>query len=125
MGDRKKDRIAVDFDGVIHSYMSGWQGATVIPDPPVPGAIAWMLEVMEEYTVAINSTRTAAGGFQAMVDYLLLHGMPLDKIRELEFPKKKPVAIRYIDDRGFHFKGKFPSVSSLKSFKPWRMKEKR
>ena len=34
-----KSVICVDVDGVIHSYTSGWQGATVLADPPVPGAI--------------------------------------------------------------------------------------
>lgn len=32
-----KQTVVFDFDGVIHSYTSGWKGETIIPDPPVPG----------------------------------------------------------------------------------------
>ena len=38
----KKFTVAVDFDGVIHSYTTLWFTASVIPDPPVPGAIEWL-----------------------------------------------------------------------------------
>ena len=38
--------ICVDFDGVIHSYTSGWKGIDVIPDDPVPGAIEWLEEYL-------------------------------------------------------------------------------
>ena len=29
-----KPILCLDFDGVVHSYTSGWKGADVIPDPP-------------------------------------------------------------------------------------------
>lgn len=33
----KKPILNFDFDGVCHSYTSGWQSADTIPDDPVPG----------------------------------------------------------------------------------------
>ena len=57
-------RIVFDFDGVIHSYRSGWKGETVIPDPPVPGIREVIEQLMERgYDVVIVSARakTAEG----------------------------------------------------------------
>ena len=48
-----KKTIVFDFDGVIHSYTSGWQGISVIPDPVVPeiqAAINYLR--MEGYAVS-------------------------------------------------------------------------
>ena len=32
----RKPILCLDFDGVLHTYSSGWKGADVIPDPPTP-----------------------------------------------------------------------------------------
>ena len=59
--------LCLDFDGVIHGYQSGWKGATVIPDPPVKGALQFILDAVEHFTVAIHSSRSGQdGGIQAM-----------------------------------------------------------
>lgn len=67
-------RIIVDFDGVLHSYTSGWQGVTTIPDPPVPGAIQWLCEMVPHFTIAVLSSRSHDdGGIPAMQDWLMRH----------------------------------------------------
>ena len=42
----------------MHSYTSGWKGASIIPDTPVPGALAWMLEASKLFDVVIYSSRS-------------------------------------------------------------------
>ena len=62
-----KPILCLDFDGVIHSYTSRWQGAGVIPDPPVDGAIAFMLGALDRFDVVIFSSRSnQPGGLSAM-----------------------------------------------------------
>ncbi len=45
-----KPILCLDFDGVIHSYTSGWKGADVIPDPPVEGAMQFIWDATEQRT---------------------------------------------------------------------------
>lgn len=40
--------LCLDFDGVLHSYTSGWQGARTTPDPPVPCAIDWLRSLLTD-----------------------------------------------------------------------------
>lgn len=83
-----KPTLCLDFDGVIHSYTSGWKGAHVIPDPPVPGAIDFIQRARERFQVVILSSRShqhepgsLMGGEEAMGRYLVAHGIPPSWIR--------------------------------------------
>lgn len=124
-----KKHISVDFDGVIHMSTSKWEGPDVIKDDPVPGAIAFLINLIEHgYTPAIHSTRSATlAGRLAMKDWLYSHlvsycNSPVDAqdwLEGIEWPATKPPAILTIDDRAFHFKGEFPSLEYIQNFKPW------
>ena len=69
-----KPILCLDFDGVLHSYTSGWKGARNIPDPPVPGALEFVVTALESFTVAIYSSRSHQwGGRRAMKRWLKDH----------------------------------------------------
>lgn len=122
-----KPILCLDFDGVLHSYTSKWQAADIIPDDPVPGATAFMLNALREFDVVIFSSRShQKGGIEAMQTWLKYHagacwyespdGPGLEDVR---FVSVKPPAMVTLDDRALTFTGIFPAMSQLKSFKPW------
>ncbi|OXS92673.1 hypothetical protein [Pandoraea apista] len=53
-----KPILCLDFDGVIHSYSSGWKGPRTIPDAPVDGALQFIIEALETFEVQIFSSRS-------------------------------------------------------------------
>ena len=129
--------LCLDFDGVLHSYSSGWKGGRNIPDPPVPGAIEWLNAIVpdgdavggsfdprhDDFKVCIYSSRSRYwGGRKAMKAWLLKHGFEAHKIENLGFPLMKPPAFLQIDDRAITFTGTFPSVQEMLAFKPWHKK---
>ena len=125
-----KPLLCMDFDGVIHSYDSGWKGIDQIPDPPVPGALQFLVKAMEHFRVAIYSTRSAAPeGLTAMRTWLGYWSVDPDygmgdqfdhgAWGELEWPTEKPPAFVSIDDRAMMFTGRWPDVKGLLKFKPW------
>ena len=124
--------LCVDFDGVLHSYKSGWKGPRIIPDPPVPGAIAWLMDMSPYpeslghmvpdagYEIHIYSSRSKHwGGRRAMKKWLVKHGLPPEFLEVIKFPTKKPAAYLTIDDRAICFKGTFPTKQQMDEFKPW------
>jgi len=118
-----KPILCLDFDGVLHSYTSSWKGADVVPDPPVPGALEFMIEAEKYFTIKIYSSRSnQPGGIKAMHDWICKHlGYEPDFLVEA-FPTEKPPAFLTIDDRAIQFTGTFPSIQSLIDFKPWNKK---
>lgn len=66
-----KPILCLDFDGVLHSYTSGWKGARNIPDAPVPGALEFVVDAINHFSVAILSSRSHQfGGRWAMKRWL-------------------------------------------------------
>jgi len=127
-----KPILCLDFDGVIHSYTSGWKGADVVPDPPVDGAMRFLWDATERFRVCIFSSRShQVGGKGAMQDWLARHFREHwsadrttcdDKLAEIEWPNEKPPALVTIDDRALTFDGTWPSLDAIAAFKPWNKK---
>lgn len=129
---KDKPILCLDFDGVIHSYTSGWRGAGNIPDPPVEGTEKFLVEATKHFRVHIFSSRSKSiAGRRAMKRYVRQHfDYPLTfspdhssdwLFEELSFPWFKPSALITIDDRALTFTGNWDdfSPSALFSFKPW------
>lgn len=122
-----KPILCLDFDGVIHSYTSGWKGIDVVADPPVPGVFEFLEEAVKVFHVCILSSRShQEGGVKAMKDWFYRHAQEYLKyqednswILEIEFVYEKPAAFLIIDDRAMTFTGKWPVVADLLKFKPW------
>lgn len=125
----KKPILCLDFDGVIHSYTSGWKGADVIPDPVVPGFFEWAEKAAQSFRLVIFSSRShQPGGTEAMQFYLYEQRKAwratggkhqFKEPLEFEFASEKPPAMVTIDDRAITFTGEWPSVETLLSFQPW------
>jgi hypothetical protein len=120
----KRKIIAVDFDGVIHSWVAGtYKGiATELLNPPVPGALEWLTNLVNDdrFFVTIYSVRSKVLGFEeALRQWFLDNGMETEVINKISVSVTKPYAFLYIDDRSWKFNGKFPSANELLSFKTW------
>lgn len=130
-----KPILCLDFDGVLHSYSSGWKGPRVIPDPPVAGAIEWLRSLLgcpenegigpryKDFEVHIYSSRSRyLFGRSAMRKWLIAHGLTKYEVELIHFPLMKPPAFLQIDDRAITFTGEFPTAEEMRAFKPWHKK---
>lgn len=117
----KRKTVVFDFDGVIHSYTSGWKGEDVIPDAPVPKIKEAIYQIRKAgYEVVVVSTRCATNkGFVAVDKYLFENGIVVDRIC-----REKPPAVVYIDDRAICFDGKSDELlEKIENFKTWYQSE--
>ena len=110
-----KPILCLDFDGVIHSYTSGWLGYNIIPDNPVRGAKEFIEKSSEFFEIYVFSTRcNRTEGIEAIKKWLLKWGFP-----KLNVVFEKPPAFLTIDDRAIQFNGEWPEIEVLKNFRTW------
>ena len=134
----RKPILCLDFDGVLHSYTSGWKGANVVPDPPTDGMAKFLDKAVDVFDVQIFSSRThQPGGVEAMQAFiweaLQYHfdcsfgfdprGMERALVVRdaITYPGEKPPAMVSIDDRALCFTGNWNDFDPqrLLEFQPW------
>lgn len=133
----RKPILCLDFDGVIHSYKSGWQGGTtIIPDPYVPGFFKWAIEAVKHFKLVVYSSRSKdLDAPRAMREWLGTQSINAIEAGEvssdfdwgslfpyIEFAHEKPPAFLTIDDRAWCFDGTWPDPKRLLAFKTWQQK---
>lgn len=120
--------LCLDFDGVIHSYTSGWVSPTTIQDEPIKGALDFIVQAQSAFSVHIFSSRShCAGGVEAMEKWMIFH-LSKDHAKDevykimnkIVFSRIKPSAMITIDDRALTFTGTWPRIVDLKNFKTWQ-----
>src|ERR1700677_1491926 len=117
-----KPILCVDFDGVIHSYTSGWKDAKTIADPPTPGALRWLWKATEWFDVQVYSSRSKDPEAIAAMRYWMAshatdefgqdHPMSAGHADEypITFAHEKPAAFLTIDDRAICFEGDWDEI---------------
>jgi hypothetical protein len=91
-----KKTIALDFDGVLHSY-AGWNNGAL--NGPLPGALGAVNELLKRgYEVKIFSTRDRV----TIEGWLRQHLFPT-----LEVCSDKPICVVLVDDRAIRFDGEW------------------
>lgn len=112
--ERRRKTICLDFDGVIHSYSSGWKGETVIPDPPIHRSREAIAKLRESFRIVVHSARCCSEeGCEAIRQWLHKHNIEVDEVCMF-----KPPATVYLDDRAVPFTGNWEqAISDINAFR--------
>ena len=110
----KRLTVCLDFDGVVHSYQSGWQGAGVVADPPIHKVDQSIRKLRQDFRVVIHSARcNTLEGRTAIANWLAKHNIAVDEICE-----HKPPSHVYVDDRAVAFTGDWDqTIADIKNFR--------
>jgi len=138
MNKKYKPILIIDFDGTLTQYKE-WKGIDIIDDEPVEGAMKFLVEASEFFTINIFSSRSSdPKGIGAMQQYIERHlktyleaymRLPEASHQEayetilarIQWPVTKPAGFLSIDDRALPFEGDWSKFvpEELIKFKPW------
>lgn len=103
--------VAVDFDGVLHTYDKGWHDGTIYGDWK-PGSVTALSQLMQQYAVFIHTTRDAKqvarwieqqSGYAFECTTRVPRSGFWNEQGALLVTDRKLAAIAYIDDRAVRF----------------------
>ena len=105
--EKDLNNIAIDFDGVIHTFDKGWYDGTCYGEP-IPGALGAIKELSKRFNIIIFTAKAKPSrplvngktGTELVRNWLQKHDV-LQYIDEIT--AEKPRSQIYIDDKGYHF----------------------
>lgn len=108
------NNIAIDFDGVIHTFDKGWHDGTCYGDP-IEGSLDAIKFLSEEYNIIIFSAKVRPDrplvngktGKELVGEWLEHHNI---KQYITEVTHEKPRARFYIDDKALEFSGNWMDI---------------
>jgi len=106
--------MAIDFDGVIHTFDKGWHDGTCY-GTPIPGALDAIRTLAKDWNIIVFSAKVRPDrplvdgktGYELVDEWLQEHGVR-DCITEITH--EKPRAKFYIDDKAIEFKNNWSEV---------------
>jgi len=99
--------LAIDFDGVIHTFDKGWYDGTCYGEP-IEGSLEAIKKLAESYTIIIFTAKAKPSrplvngktGTELVEEWLTKHDV-MQYVKEIT--SEKPRSQIYIDDKGYHF----------------------
>ena len=99
--------LAIDFDGVIHTFDKGWYDGTCYGEPN-EGSLEAIKKLAESYTIIIFTAKAKPSrplvngktGTELVEEWLTKHDV-MQYVKEIT--SEKPRSQIYIDDKGYHF----------------------
>jgi len=100
--------IAIDFDGVIHTFDKGFHDGTCY-GAPIDGSLLAIKELSKKFNIIIFTAKAKPSrplvqgktGTELVIEWLTKHDV-MQYVQEVT--AEKPRAQLYIDDKGYHFK---------------------
>ncbi|TAJ15895.1 hypothetical protein EPO56_00535 [Patescibacteria group bacterium] len=126
---KKPDRVAIDFDGVIHKYSYGRGDGSIYDEPDISVLMGMSELIKEGYIVFVHTarhprkiktwlnhqypwfgSRAAKEGVGFPVAIIPKHDIHWREENILGITNHKLGAVAYIDDRAIHFTGSWKKV---------------
>lgn len=108
------DNLAIDFDGVVHTFDKGWHDGTCYGNP-IEGSLEAIKALSEDWNIIIFSAKVRPDrplvngmtGYELVDEWLEKHG-----VREYvsEITHEKPRAKHYIDDKAIEFTNNWEQI---------------
>lgn len=118
--EKDAKNIAIDFDGVVHTFDKGYHDGTCY-GAPIDGSLEAIKELSKKYNIIIFTAKAKPSrplvnnktGTELVRDWLEEHGV-LKYVSEIT--AEKPRAFLYIDDKGYRFENWSDTMKFLEDF---------